>query len=145
MTLAEFFVTVFPSVLASSAVASIVAPIVFMWLKARLEAGIKHEYDQKLEELKSQIKMREQAAGVASLLAMAAMDPKKTAANDFNRLAWELSIWLPAPLVRDLTRSICREHGAPDLKDILIAVRKHIRGSDDGLLAAQIIHRDPTL
>ena len=39
-----------------------------LWLKARLESSIKHEYDKKLEEFKFETRRREQSALVAAVL-----------------------------------------------------------------------------
>ena len=112
------------------------------WLEKRLESSIRHEYDRKLEEFRSDIRRREQAARVAKLLALRFRQPPISAA-EFNELAWELSLWLPADLVRELTRCLCGAEGAKNPKEILIAVRKHILGKDDdGLLAEQIVHME---
>src|SRR5689334_2962873 len=84
--------------------------LVGLWIKARLEGSIKHEYDRRLKDYEAQIRIREQAARVAELLAMR-FDPQATPAQ-FNRLAWELSLWLPAQLVCDLTQCLVGVKGA---------------------------------
>lgn len=126
--------------------------LVSKWLEARLQASIQHEYDKKMEAIRHQyerqmedyrnsIRIREQAARVVDLLVHAhhakAPDPEK-----FNRLAWELSLWLPADLVWELTRMLCNDPGAKHPKEILVAVRRILlQDSNDTLLPAQIVHQ----
>ena len=110
-----------------------------IWIEKRLEASIQHEYDRKLEDIRADIRRREQAARVAKLLAMRFRQPQPTP-SEFNELAWELSLWLPADLVRELTRCICGAQGAMEPKAILIAVRKLILQKEDDLKPDQIVH-----
>ena len=107
----------------------------------KLLQNIKHEHDRQLEELRSQIRMREQAAGVAKLLAEWAYRPLDTDRTLLNELAWGLSLWLPSILVKDLTKCLCKAPGAKDIKEVLIDVRRHIRNdSNDDLKADNIVH-----
>ena len=113
------------------------------WLKYRLEHSISHEYDRKLEEMKYEMRKREQAARVAKLLAMS-FDPE-TKPREFNELAWELSLWLPKDLVWEITKCLCGESTAKNPKEILIEIRKVLNGGeDDGLEAGQLVHRLPS-
>ena len=117
-----------------------------IWLKARLESSIKHDYDKKLEAYRFEIKAREQAAKVAELFSEAndgdvQLTPDRV--RKLNRLSWELSLWLPADTVRDITSHLCRAPGSRTMKDILISARKHIlMKPDDDLKAEQIVHFD---
>ena len=89
-------------------VAALVGIVQFLaskWLESRLTQSIKHEYDRKLEEYRFEMRRSEQAARVAKLLAL--NDRPGVAPHEFNELAWELSLWLPADLVRELTRCLC--------------------------------------
>jgi hypothetical protein len=122
------------------------------WLEARLQASIQHEYDKKMEAIRHEyerqmedyrnsIRIREQAARVVDLLVHAhhakAPDPEK-----FNRLAWELSLWLPADLIRELTRLLCSDPGAKHPKEILVAVRRILlQDPNDPLEPAEIVHQ----
>ena len=56
MTFQEAAISVLPSVAASSALTGIVVWLSREWISARLKASIQHEYDQKLESLKAQLK-----------------------------------------------------------------------------------------
>jgi hypothetical protein len=55
------------------------------------------------------------------------------------RMAWELALWLPADIVRDLTTCLCRVENAPTPKEVLIIVRKHLLGDAAGDLKAKQI------
>lgn len=111
------------------------------WIEKRLESSIRNAYDRKLEEFRSEVRRREQAARVAKLLAMHFRQPPPSAA-EFNELAWELSLWLPADLVRALTACLCGAQDAKNPKEILIEVRRHLNPQEDGLLADQIVHME---
>lgn len=112
-----------------------------LWIKARLEGSVKHEYDKLLKNYESQLRIRDQAARVAELFALA-FSPKTEPAR-FNQLAWELSLWLPAPLVCDLTRCLVGDKNAKSPKEILIEVRKILlQSSDDPLRPENLVHRE---
>jgi hypothetical protein len=118
--------------------------LIALWLKSRLEASIKHEYDKRLEEFRFDLKAREQAAKVAELFAEArdndpTLSPDR--ARKLNRYAWELSLWLPADTVREITRQLVFAPDRKDVKELLIMVRRHIlRDRSDGLTANDIVH-----
>ena len=125
--------------------------LVSKWLEARLTNSIKHEYDQKLteiahdysrklEEFKFDVRKREQAAKVAELLAMHHNTPAKGEETKFDQLIWELSLWLPAELVRMLSRHLVGEDDAQDARDLLTAIRKQLHGPSDDLLPSQIVY-----
>lgn len=122
------------------ALVAIIQFLVSKWLESRITQSIKHEYDRKLEEYRFEMRRREQAARVAKLLALSYRPG--VAAHEFNELAWELSLWLPADLVRELTRCLCRADGAMNPKELLIAIRKQLHSAADDLTADQIVHRE---
>lgn len=114
-----------------------------LWLKSRLESSIKHEYDKKLEAYRFEMKAREQAAKVAELLSEAndgTVQRSPDGVKKLNRLSWELSLWLPANTVRDITSHLCKAPESKSRNDILISARKHIlMNPDDDLRAEQIV------
>lgn len=131
-----------PDIGAIAALWALLAFLTGEWFKYRLQNSIKHEYDRKLEEMKFDLRKREQAARVAKLLAMS-FDPT-TKSREFNELAWELSLWLPGDLVWEITKCLCGESTAKNPKEILIEIRKVLNnGVDDGLEAGQLVHRQP--
>lgn len=104
----------------------LVIAALFAMLWFALQTKAKSSMDGVLEDYRFQIRTREQAAKVAELCVLA-LKPKENAQR-FNQLAWELSLWLPAGVYCDLSRCLCNEQGAKNIKDILIDVRKHLLG-----------------
>lgn len=131
----------FTDFLSVTALVGVIQYLASKWLESRLTNSIKHEYDCKLEEYRFEMRRREQAARVAKLLAINFRPG--TTAHEFNELAWELSLWLPADLVRELTRCLCGAEGAMHPKQLLIAIRKQLHSAADNLTADQIVHREP--
>jgi hypothetical protein len=108
------------------------------WLKARFESSIRRVYDKRLEDFRLQFKQREQAAVIAEILAewsSGDYDPKK-----LNRLIWEASLWLPAETVAELTKLVRKSPDAMAVKHLLVDVRSHIKGKQDGVGASHIVH-----
>lgn len=108
------------------------------WLKARLEASIRHEYDKRLEEYRRELDLRDRAAMVAELFAEWAslpQDPKR-----LNQLTWEASLWLPADIVREVSKRPSNSPDAREVKEILVDVRRHLSGVPDDLTAEQLVH-----
>ena len=107
-----------------------------IWIKGRLEGAVK-EYDKRLNDYEAMIKVREQASKVAELLAIA-FDPTTEP-----KLAWELSLWLSASLVCNLSRCLAGTGDAKSPKDILIEVRQILLYDRDAALRPEnILHRE---
>lgn len=109
------------------------------WIQSRLSASIKHEYDRKLESFKREHERREKAAVVAELLAewthLQGADTKR-----LNQLLWELTLYLPAQLVRDI-KSMCTDSpGGKDAPQVLVAVRNHLLNGTDPITVDDVTH-----
>jgi hypothetical protein len=132
------------SLLAGGVSGTIVAFLLKTWIEARLKASIEHEYDRKLEALRFEMRAREQAAKVAELMTEArdgSTELTPDPAKNINKLAWELSLWLPADTVRELISHLCYAEGSKTMKEVLVDVRKHILANPkDDLKAEQIVH-----
>jgi hypothetical protein len=112
--------------------------LIAFWLRARLEASIKHEYDRVLEEIKYDVRVREQAASIAELFAEWNSDPVDR--KRLNQLTWEASLWLPTDIVRDVSRRLSNSVEAKDVKDILLSVRALLQKKTDDLKASELVH-----
>jgi hypothetical protein len=123
-----------------------VQALITIWMKARLESGLKHYYDRKLEEIKHEYTkaledqkhetaLRDRCALMAELIAEWTPSDRKR----LNRLTFEASLWLPPDLVKELTRTFTGQANAKSPLDLLIEVRKHIRGKDDGLVSDNLV------
>ena len=60
-----------------------------------------------------------------------------------NELTWEASLWLPPEIVKALGARLTQAANAPNLKDVLIQVRKQLRGPADNVTAEDIVHLQP--
>jgi hypothetical protein len=108
------------------------------WLKGRFESSIRQVYDKRLEDFRLQFKQREQAAVIAELMAewtSGHYDPKR-----LNRLMWEASLWLPAETVTELNKVVRNSPDARPVKQLLVEVRRHIKGKQDGVGPSHIVH-----
>ena len=109
-----------------------------MWLKARLEKSIEHEYNKRLADYQRELSKRDRAAMVAELFAEWTASPVDK--KRLNQLTWEASLWLPSHIVKALGKQLTYAREAPDPKSVLIAVRKHLWGSSDDVTEGDIIH-----
>jgi len=148
LTAREFYVTIGGSVVFLAALQWFLTT----WLKARIEASVKaeydrqltsykHDFDKKLEDYKNEAKIREQAAKVAEFLAFVRWHQKDMKGEDFDKKAWELSLWLPTEIYIEVAKCLAGADDAKHMKQILIDVRKHLLGKDAGnLIAENILH-----
>ena len=108
------------------------------WIQARLSASIKHEYDRRLEELKREQDQRQKAASVAEFLAE--WTHVKDDTKKLNQLLWELCLYLPAPLVKELQATISSAPNHKSAPQLLVAIREHILGGKDPILEQDVGH-----
>ncbi|MFH1066984.1 MAG: hypothetical protein V1746_03705 [bacterium] len=101
-------------------------------------SDIEHEHDRQLEEFRFEMKKQEQAARVAKLLAMRYYSDFFRPDEKFFELAWELTLWLPADIVCELSNCLCRPT-SEDPRELLISIREKLQGKKDDLRAEQII------
>lgn len=112
-----------------------------MWLKARLEASIRHEYDRQIELFRVEQRRRERAAMIAELFAEWSANPPDL--KRLNRLSFEASLWLPAEIVPELAKRLCNAADAKDIKQLLVDVRRHLTGQTDAVEPEHIVHFKP--
>ena len=109
------------------------------WIQSRLSASIKYEYDRRFESIKREYERREKAAVVAELLAewthVKYADTKR-----LNQLLWELTLYLPAQLVRDIKAMCEKSQGGKDARQVLVAVRNHLLDGEDPITVDDVTH-----
>jgi hypothetical protein len=103
------------------------------WLKAH--------FDRQLELFRFEQLRRERAAMIAELFAEWVSKP--TDSKRLNQLTWEASLWLPADIILELSKRLSNATDAKDMKEIIVAVRRHLIGETDAVEAQHIIHFDP--
>ncbi|MFZ5519938.1 MAG: hypothetical protein ACOZD0_01905 [Pseudomonadota bacterium] len=109
------------------------------WIQIRLRASIKHEYDKKLEEFKREHERREKAAVIAEFMAewthIKDSDTKK-----LNQLLWELTLYLPSHLVKDINAMSTKAPGAKTPSQVLVAVRSYLLNDADRITEDDVTH-----
>jgi len=117
----------------------VIQALLAWWIQARLSASIKHEYDRKLEDIKRDHERRQKAAVVAELMAewthVKGNDTKR-----LNQLLWELSLYLPSELVRDVKSMLAKTPGSKTAPQVLVKVRDHLLGDSDPITEEDIAH-----
>jgi len=58
----------------------------------------------------------------------------------FNRLAFEIDLWLPADLVIELTKTTTWQKDSKHFKDILVEARQILHNKNCGLSGDQLVH-----
>ncbi|UUW70933.1 hypothetical protein [Pseudomonas oryzihabitans] len=112
------------------------------WIENRLRASIDHEYSKDLErikdeiirdqtraieELKREIQIRDKAAKIADLISEWCSWPESR--KHLNLLTFEAFLWLPDEILEDLSAVLSHSPEAPDVRQVLSKVRKHLIGT----------------
>ena len=105
----------------------------------RLKLASQKEHSKFLDELQWNRKVQEQAARVAEYLALARRLKEDSPEIDYeraNQLSWELAMWLPEQIYKQMTLAIATP--GPDVNELTvsIAVRK--------LLLAEYVNENET-
>jgi hypothetical protein len=116
-----------------------VQAVLAWWMQARITGSIKHEYDKKLEDFKQDHLRREKAAVIAEFLAewthLKGNDTKR-----LNQLLWELTLYLPSSLVKDVKSMSTNAPGCKTAPDVLVAARNHLLNGLDPIQKEDVTH-----
>jgi hypothetical protein len=107
-------------------------------LRGFVEGAVKHQWDKRIEDYKTEIRQRERAAMVAELISewvSLPKDPKR-----LNQLVMEANLWLPEAIARDLNRTLRNEQSAKNAKELVIDIRRLLREETDSLTPEEIPH-----
>ena len=80
-----------------------------IWISERLKTSLQKEHSTFLENLKWELKVREQAVRVAEYLALARNLKEDSPDSDYrkaNQLSWELAMWLPEDIYKEMANAI---------------------------------------
>jgi len=106
-------------------------------LQELLKTSLQKKNDVFLEKLRWEMKIREQARGVAEYMAIA-RDLKESESPDnfrkVNQLAWELAMWLPEDIYRTMGRALTKPNEVDNPLAVVVAVRKILLGNSSGNL-----------
>lgn len=121
--------------------------LVSILIHERLKTSLQKEHSAFLENLKWELKAREQAVRVAEYLALARNLKEDSPDPDFrkaNQLSWELAMWLPEDIYREMVRAIATPKDNLNELTTVISVRKLLLIERAGNLAAgDIAHHAP--
>jgi len=118
-----------------------------LWISERLKASLQKENAIFLENLRWDLKVREQAAKVAEYMAIA-RDLNETDSPEeyrkINRLTWELAMWLPEDIYKAMGHAIAKPDKDINPLSVVVDVRKILLGAASGNLTQDdIIHHAP--
>jgi len=106
-------------------------------LQELLKTSLQKKNDVFLEKLRWEMKIREQARGVAEYMAIA-RDLKESESPDnfrkVNQLAWELAMWLPEDIYRAMGWALTKPNDVDNPLAVVVAVRKVLLGDSSGNL-----------
>jgi hypothetical protein len=108
-----------------------------LWVSERLKASLQKENNVFLEKLRWEMKVREQARGVAEYMAIARDLKESESPENFrkvNQLAWELAMWLPEDIYRAMGRALTKPNEVDNPLAVVVAVRKILLGDSSGNL-----------
>jgi hypothetical protein len=118
-----------------------------VWISSRwLDARMKSHFDGAMEDYRHELSARVQAAKIAEYAATV-IDLKATHSEDLyrraNQLSWELFLWLPDDVYRQLGKGV--GGSAKDLAEAMISVRKSLLANPGTLGPDDIIVHRPNI
>jgi hypothetical protein len=125
------------SSLSTTILLSVVASLGRNLFIQRLKLALQKEHSKFLDELQWNRKVQEQAARVAEYLALARRLKETSPESDYeraNQLSWELAMWLPEQIYKQMTRAIARPGQDVNELTVAISVRKLLLGEKAGQL-----------
>jgi hypothetical protein len=148
MTFGEFF----GFIVINAVLFGLLQKLATMWLKARLDESIRHEYnvalanlqneyDRQMELFRLDQRRRERAAMIAELFAEWIAKPADY--KRLNRLSFEATLWLPDNIVIELSKRLTNTADAKDIRELLVDVRRHLMDKPDAVEPGHIIHFEP--
>lgn len=118
-----------------------------LWISERLKTSLQKEHSTFLESLKWELKVREQAVGVAEYLAIARNLKEDSPESDFrkaNQLSWELAMWLPEEVYKEMVNAIVKPSNNTNELTAVVLVRSLLLKEKSGKLAPEnIAHHAP--
>lgn len=107
-------------------------------ITAKIAAKIKHSYDLKLENYRSELLIKQKAALIAELISEWASNPEDK--KQLNKLSFEAFIWLPKDIAAKLTLRLTNDPNSPNAKDIIADVRTLLLGKNESISGESIVH-----
>ena len=128
------------AIISSVSTVSIIGILGFLsksWIQKRIQYSIKHEYDKKLSNIDHERDIQLKAELIADLLSE--WISKDIDYQRLNDLTFKAFLWLPPELANDLSNSLNHQKDAPDVRELIVKVRKHLLGQKDTFVAHNVI------
>jgi hypothetical protein len=138
-------------IITSSVITTILVLIILLvtktWIIERVKLSLQKDLSEFDEELRRENQAREKAEKVAEYMSLARNlreDSGKAEYIRANKLSWELAMWLPEDIYKEMARAL----SSPDLNtnelSVIILVRKLLLGEKAGDLSQNdIAHHAP--
>jgi len=134
-------------VLKLAVILGVVQFLTSLWISERLRTSLQKEHSQFLENLKWELKVREQAVRVAEYLALARNLKEESSDLDYrkaNQLSWELAMWLPENIYKEMVRAIASPDKKTNALSTVLSVRELLLQEKSGNLTTEdIAHHAP--
>lgn len=118
-----------------------------LWISERLKTSLQKEHSAFLENLKWELKVREQAVRVAEYLALARNLKDDSPDSDYrkaNQLSWELAMWLPEDIYKEMVNAIVKPSNNTNELTTVVSVRSLLLKEKAGNLTSEnIAHHAP--
>jgi hypothetical protein len=118
-----------------------------LWISERLKTSLQKEHSAFLENLKWELKVREQAVRVAEYLALARNLKEDSLDSDYrkaNQLSWELAMWLPEDIYKEMVSAIANPSKDTNELTTVVSVRSLLLKDKAGTLTSEnIAHHAP--
>ena len=117
----------------------IVAFLASLLITERMKVSLQKEHSEFLENLKWDLKAREQAVKVAEYMVLANNLKTPEDCQKATQLSWELAMWLPDEIYKEMTSSIASPTNETNVLTTVISVRKLLIGDKAGSLTSENI------
>lgn len=121
--------------------------LTLLWISERLKTSLQKEHSTFYENLKWELKVREQAVRVAEYLGLARNLKEDSPDSDYrkaNQLSWELAMWLPEAIYKEMTNAIVKPCGHSNELTTVVSVRSLLLKEKAGKLTPDdIAHHGP--
>jgi hypothetical protein len=115
-----------------------------LWISERLKTSLQKEHSTFLENLKWELKMREQSIRVAEYLALVRNLKDDSDYRKANQLSWELAMWLPEAIYKEMTSAITNPSDNTNELTTVVSVRSLLLKDKAGKLTPDdIAHHAP--
>ena len=139
------------STISVAGILGIIQWLLSIWIKARLEKSIQHEYDKRLEEYKFSISKRDKIANIASFFSLWIKyrgHERKWLNNqdlidyykELTKMSFELALWVDDDdFLKDIMKRLKNEDGSENTINLLLKAKKIISENKQTALKAEDI------